>query len=223
MSANYLAEILLIIPPILVALSVHEAAHAWSADLLGDPTARLQGRLTLNPLAHLDPIGTVVLILTRMVGWAKPVPVDVRNLKNPVRDMFWIAGAGPASNILQAAVVGVGFRIFGADRFHGAFLGSLTGSGEGGILATLTGMVFFYFYINIILAWFNLLPIPPLDGSRIVMRFLSPGARNAYLRGSQYGILFLLLLIFVFRESFWRVMMVPVGFTAYVLGGVRLF
>ena len=216
MSSSYLAEILLIIPPILVALSVHEAAHAWSADLLGDPTARLQGRLTLNPLAHLDPIGTVVLILTRMVGWAKPVPVDVRNLKNPVRDMFWIAGAGPASNILQAAVVGAGLWIFAPGT-------RLFQTGQGDILGALVLMLHLYFYINIVLAWFNLLPVPPLDGSKILLRFLSPRARQAYMRGSRYGLIVLLLLIFVFRDAFWRMMAVPVGFTAYVLGGVRLF
>lgn len=217
MSTDYLAEIILLIPPILVALSVHEAAHAWSADRLGDPTARLQGRLTLNPLAHLDPIGTVVLILTRMIGWAKPVPVDVRNLKNPVRDMFWIAGAGPASNILQAAVVGVGFRLF-ADPGTQLFR-----TGQGGLLGGLILMVHFYFYINIILAWFNLLPIPPLDGSKIVMRFLSPRTRQAYMQTSRYGFIVLILLIFVFDDTFFRILMVPVGFTAYVLGGVRLF
>ncbi|MFO7768705.1 MAG: site-2 protease family protein [bacterium] len=217
MSATYLAEVLLIIPPILVALSIHEAAHAWSADLLGDPTARLQGRLTLNPLAHLDPIGTVVLVVTRMVGWAKPVPVDVRNLKDPVRDMFWIAGAGPASNIMQAAVVGVGFRLFAEPGMQ------LFRTGQGGLLGGLLLMLHFYFYINIVLAWFNLLPVPPLDGSKIVMRFLDHRTRRIYMRTSRYGLLVLILLIFVFDETFFRILMVPVGFTSYVLGGVQPF
>ena len=130
-------ELLLLVPPLLFALTFHEAAHAWTALRLGDPTAKLLGRLTLNPLVHLDPIGTIVFFIAR-IGWAKPVPVDVRYLRHPRRDMMWIALAGPASNVLLAFGFGLALRAIDAlgvsptsapmiTRFHatGAMAGTL--------------------------------------------------------------------------------------------------
>ncbi len=103
------AQIVIFLPAILLALTVHEAAHAWTANKLGDPTARLMGRLSLNPLVHLDPIGTIAIVVAG-VGWARPVPVDTRYLRKPKRDLFWIASAGPLSNLLQALVLGLLLR-----------------------------------------------------------------------------------------------------------------
>lgn len=216
-----LTTLLLVMPPLLGALVLHEVAHAWVADRLGDDTARLQGRLTLNPLAHLDPIGTVVLIVTQRIGWARPVPVDVSKLRDPRRDLFWIASAGPISNLLQAAVWGGAIRLMGVETFRRVAGGYHPGAGDWQGAFVL--MLFFAFQINIVLAWFNLLPIPPLDGSRLVLRFLSPGSTDAYLQFSRYGMLVLVAVIFVAPQLLWSVLGPPVGWTAYLLGGVRIF
>jgi Zn-dependent protease len=174
-----LSRLLIITPPILLALVLHEWAHAWTADRLGDPTARLQGRLSLNPLVHLDPVGTLMLLVTQRFGWARPVPVDVRNLKNPRRDLFWIASAGPASNLIQAAVLGGVIRLVGPEHMRPG-LAFLEGRTPSGIPEALLAMVALGFLVNIVLAWFNLIPVPPLDGSRLVMRFLPARSLQVY-------------------------------------------
>jgi len=135
---------------VLIAITIHEFAHAWMADRLGDPTARLAGRLTLNPLAHLDPLGTLALFLFR-VGWGKPVPIDQYNLRNPKRDSALIALSGPVSNIILAIIISVLYRFI---RF-----------------LPLT-IIYPFLAINLSLAFFNLLPIQPLDGSKIIVGFL---------------------------------------------------
>ncbi len=221
---DILRQLPILLPPILLALTVHEWAHAWTADRLGDPTAREQGRLTLNPLAHLDPIGTLVLIVTQRFGWARPVPVDPRNLAHPRRDMFWIAGAGPLSNLLQALAAGILMRLLGADRFLAAFSSWSQGFGVSGAGEIFMVMVFLAFFINIILAWFNLIPLPPLDGSKILLRFLNPQATATYLRVGRYGALILLVLLIVpgFRDLFWMILGPPVALTGYIFGGIAL-
>ena len=152
--------------PFLFALCFHEFAHGWVAMKKGDNTAKLMGRLTLNPFAHMDLIGTVVLPMVAaisgwaMFGWAKPVPVNPRNLKNPVEDMFWIALAGPLSNILLAfvgSIFWVGLTIYGP-----AF-------GDVSIGVKLLNA---FIYINVLLAVFNMIPIHPLDGGKVLARFL---------------------------------------------------
>ena len=214
---------MIILPPILMALTFHEWAHAWSANRLGDPTARLQGRLSLNPLVHLDPFGTLVLVLTQMIGWAKPVPVDTRYLRNPKRDLFWIASAGPIANLAMALVLGLVIRIGGPGHFMGAF-GSFSSSlPMQSLPEILSAMVFLCFYINILLAWFNMIPIPPLDGSKVVMRFLSPEATAAYMQFSRYGFLILIFLIFVIPGLLQSILMPPVTLTVYFFTGIRLF
>lgn len=166
-------ELLISAPPILLALTFHEFAHAWTANKLGDPTARNEGRLTLNPLAHLDPMGTIMLFIARF-GWAKPVPVDSRYLQHPRRDMMWIALAGPASNILLACACGIVLRRIGlAPSF--------------GMMETSIKMLFFSVQINLILAFFNLIPLPPLDGSRILTGLLPPKQAYQYSQLEQYG------------------------------------
>ena len=108
---DIIRQIVLLAFPVLIAVTFHELAHGYVADRLGDPTARLAGRLTINPLKHLDPIGTLVFIVTRMIGWAKPVPVNPYNLRNPKKDMIWVSLAGPAANLIIAFIAAVVFRI----------------------------------------------------------------------------------------------------------------
>lgn len=158
-----LYSLLLAVPAILIALTFHEFAHGYVAYHFGDPTAKNHGRLTLNPLAHLDPMGTIMIFLIHF-GWAKPVPVDPRYLGNPKRDMMWIAAAGPLMNMVLALISGIVIRIF-----IGA---GLAGSQAGEMTQIVFQMLYYSLYINLALAFFNLLPIPPLDGSKILAGLL---------------------------------------------------
>jgi len=172
---NELQTLFLRIPPILFALTIHEYAHGLVADRLGDPTARYAGRLTFNPLSHLDPIGTLMLLLVGF-GWARPVPVDPGNLRNPKRDMMWISLAGPGANIVLAAILGLILRAMGAGNI-------------------VWYMIWFGMSISLVLAIFNLIPIPPLDGSKILMGLLPPRLEYGYRRTERYGSLILMGLI----------------------------
>ena len=146
-------EVLILLIPVLVfALVFHEFSHAWVANQLGDPTAKYAGRLTLNPLAHLDIFGSLMILFVGF-GWAKPVPVDSRHLGNPRTDMMKIAFAGPASNLLLALISGTIIRATGD-------------------MGSITAMLEMFTYINIMLAVFNMIPIPPLDGSQIFSGFM---------------------------------------------------
>lgn len=194
---------------LLFAITVHEAAHGWSAYKLGDPTAYNLGRVTLNPIPHIDPIGTIIFPIILVVmsspflfGWAKPVPVNPLNLRNPRRDNFWISAAGPASN-LTVAIISLILIVFlkSIDPSVVYFLRVNILQMEGyaqsfnplGVLAfILYGMA----YINCLLAVFNLIPIPPLDGSGILMRFLSEDAIQKYERIRPFGFIILLALIY---------------------------
>jgi Zn-dependent protease len=158
-----LNTLLLAVPAILIALTFHEYAHAYVAFRLGDPTAKHMGRLTLNPLAHLDPMGTIMIFLIHF-GWAKPVPVDPRYLGNPKRDLMWISAAGPLMNMALALVSGILLRVFMAIGFANTYAGSPA--------SIIFQMLYFSLYINLALAFFNLLPIPPLDGSKILAGLL---------------------------------------------------
>jgi Zn-dependent protease len=158
--------LILLIPPLLFALTVHEAAHGLVALKLGDPTAKLLGRLTLNPLAHLDPLGSIIFLIPPHIGWAKPVPVDVRYLKHPRRDMMWIALAGPASNIILALVFGTILRIIDAVPHEMTSIAEMAA----------VRMVMWSVVLNLSLAVFNLIPIFPLDGSKILLGLLNPNA-----------------------------------------------
>ena len=179
--------IILLAPVILLALSVHEFAHGLVAYRLGDPTAKYAGRLTLNPLSHLDPIGTLMLFLVHF-GWAKPVPVDPRHFANPKRDMLWVALAGPASNMFLAFLSGLVIRFINAHP--GPFMGSFIGN-------SFTVMMVLSLQINLALAVFNLLPIPPLDGSKVLYGLLPPQYEHVTYNLERYGpgILFGLILL----------------------------
>ena len=186
-----LLTLLIMLPPLLFALTFHEFAHAWTALKFGDPTARLQGRLTLNPLMHLDPVGTVMLVITAFVGfglgWAKPVPVDTRYLKRPRQDMLWIALAGPVSNLILAFVCGW-------------ILSVVPPSDD--MVGTFREMALAGIRVNLSLAFFNLLPIPPLDGSRVVAGLLPAQQAYQYSQLEMYGPMLLIGLIMA--DSFLR-------------------
>jgi len=174
------------IPVFLLALTIHEFSHAWMANRLGDSTARLQGRLTLNPLAHLDPIGTLAIILIKF-GWAKPVPVDYRYLRNPRRDMMLIAAAGPASNLLLAA---------GSACLLQSLPWRMAGPQWAWLVVPLVNMLWAAVWVNVILANFNLLPIPPLDGSRVMSGLLPLRQALSFNRLEPYGFLIIFLVFF---------------------------
>lgn len=176
--------------PVLFAITVHETAHGWVANKLGDKTAYLQGRLTLNPIPHIDPIGTILVPLIFLsispfiFGWAKPVPVDARNLRNPKRDMAWVALAGPLSNFMMALLWGGIMKI-------GAYLiSSKTLDNNLILLMGQAGII-----INLVLAFLNLIPIPPLDGSRVVASLLPFKLALIYNRVESIGFLILIALL----------------------------
>jgi Zn-dependent protease len=177
--------LLLIAPPILLALTFHEYAHAYVANRLGDDTAKQSGRLSLNPLRHLDPLGTIMIFLVHF-GWAKPVPVNPYRLKNPKKDMLWISAAGPAANMILALASGILLRFIvatagEADRY--SFMG------------LLTYVVFMSLQINLALAIFNILPIAPLDGSKILSGLLPARFEKMLYFMERYGPFILLGLI----------------------------
>jgi len=198
------------LPVILAALTFHEYAHGWVADKLGDPTARLSGRLTFNPLAHLDPIGTLALIFSP-VGWAKPVPVNFNNLRRPRRDMVWVAVAGPGANLILAAVSAWSLRLF---EGGGAIVES---SWLAGLATPLYLMLQVSVLINVALAIFNLLPLPPLDGGRIVSGLLPPRQAASYGRLERYG--FVILLVLIFSGAVDRLIWPPIVLVAGLLLG----
>lgn len=176
--------IFIVLAIVLASLTVHEAAHAWTADRLGDPTARLLGRTSFNPIVHIDPIGTIVLPLLAAVsgfpilGWAKPVPVNVSQLRSPRRDFMLVAAAGPASNLLLALLAATAYR--------------LSVGGETAIAMTLFQAV----AINVLLAVFNLVPVPPLDGGNVLAGLLPSSAAGVFTALRPYGFLVLYALIF---------------------------
>ena len=188
-------ELLLLIPVLLFSLSLHEFSHGFVSYKLGDPTPKSQGRLTLNPLAHLDPIGSLVLILTRRFGWAKPVPINPNYYKKPRRGMMYVSLAGPASNFFLAAVFALTARII--FFFSSSSIPQLQMAGYSGLIQT----VFIFFQlaviINLSLGFFNLLPVPPLDGSKILMGILPPKF-DKYIRKLEgpYGMILLLILAY---------------------------
>jgi Zn-dependent protease len=189
-------ELVILVPVFLLALTIHEFAHGWMAARLGDPTARLQGRLTLNPLAHLDILGTLAIVLIGF-GWAKPVPVDSRYLQNPRRDMILIAAAGPASNLLLAAVAAFCFQTIP--------WGALLTHQSAWLIIPIASVVKTSVSVNVILAVFNLLPVPPLDGSRVLSGLLPLRQALAFSRLEPYGfmIIFLLFLSGIGNYMLW--------------------
>ncbi|MGB0909384.1 MAG: site-2 protease family protein [Nitrospirales bacterium] len=190
--------------PLIFAIVLHEYAHGWVANYYGDPTARLAGRLTMNPLAHIDRMGTIIVPLLCffmpggfMIGWAKPVPIQASRLHNPRRDMAYVAAAGPAMNlilaIISAIILGL---IVSADSYHAGTAGQ---EGEKDIvdmlLVPLAAMCWFSISINVVLMVFNLLPVPPLDGGRILASVLPPASAMTLHRLEPYGMFVILGII----------------------------
>ena len=177
---------------VLIALTIHEAAHAWTADRLGDPTARLLGRVSLNPIVHIDPVGTLLLPLLAaysglpIIGWAKPVPVNVSRLRNPQRDFAIIAAAGPISNLLQALAVGIVLHLVWPNR------GVMPAAPD----SVFLGVLYAAAQINVLLALFNLIPVPPLDGGNVLAGLLPPAAANLFVAMRPFGFLILYALMF---------------------------
>ena len=188
---NILRELALLAVPLLLAVTFHEAAHGYVADRLGDPTPRAAGRLTLNPFAHLDPMGTLVFVVTRAIGWAKPVPVDARYFRNPRRDMVWVGLAGPAANLVVAGVLALLCRLL-----LGALVADPDGWAATRVWAPLAMVSVRGVTLNLGLALFNLLPVPPLDGSRVLAGLLPPAAGGALAWLERYGFVLLLVLVF---------------------------
>ena len=171
-------DFILIAIPLLYAIILHELAHGWVAYVMGDPTAKVLGRMSLNPLKHLDPIGTLLLFIFGF-GWAKPVPVNFNQLRNRRLGMVMVSAAGIVTNMLLA--------------FAALFLSRLLSLSPSGMPAVL---LYYFAQINIILAAFNLIPLPPLDGSKILMGFASPNVQNFLFSIERYGIIIIIALLF---------------------------
>jgi len=211
----FLYRLSIAVIPVLFAITVHEVAHGWTARRLGDPTAERAGRLTLNPIKHIDPVGTVavpILLLlfsggSMVFGWAKPVPVMFQNLRNPRRDMITVAAAGPASNLVMA----MGWALLAASQ---EMLFGL----EGPAAAWFSGVCVMGILINSVLAVFNMLPVPPLDGGRVLAGLLPPQQAHFLHRIEPFGFMIVVLLmvsgvlwtllepfLFFFIDFFWSV------------------
>jgi len=177
--------IILLIPPILLALTFHEYMHGWVAYKLGDPTAKMAGRLTLNPFVHLDPFGTLMLFIVRF-GWARPVPVNPLNFRDPKKGVLYVSLAGPMANMFLAFLSGVAIRLIRAGSM--GFLPPV-------ILKPVFLMLLLSLQINIALAIFNLLPIPPLDGSKILFGILPARYEHIAIQMERYGSMVLFVVI----------------------------
>jgi Zn-dependent protease len=194
---------------LLLSLTIHEAAHAWSADKLGDPTARMLGRVSLNPLVHIDWIGTVLLPILAaisrfpLIGWAKPVPVNLHNLRHPRRDFMIVAAAGPISNFLQAFVAAGVLRM--------VWDGTV---GEDGV-GVLVTFLYIAVQVNLLLAFFNLIPVPPLDGGNVLLGLLPPSMAAVLDQVRQFGFLILYALMLTGIAS--ALIMPPTNFLMRVL------
>lgn len=197
-----ISKISIMLVPALLALTMHEVAHGYVAERFGDPTARLLGRLNLNPMRHLDPIGTVAIFVFGF-GWARPVPVNAGNLRRPKRDMIWVALAGPITNLLLA--------LSSALLLRGLGWLEITSLGEMELFIQaakpLHMMISFSLYINVLLGIFNIVPLPPLDGGRILTGILPESKALMISRLEPFG--FILILFLVFFTDIWSVMLEP--------------
>ena len=203
LSPQLIQALVIQIPPLLLAITVHEVAHGYIAMKKGDYTAQMLGRITLNPVRHIDPVGTVLFPLMLALsgtgfifGWAKPVPVNSFNFRNPKKDMVYVSLAGPASNLLLALAFAMVLRIMLWFPGDAAIRGSA-------ILTPLVAMIMWGIRISIILGVFNLLPIHPLDGSHILEGLLPPDMSRSYSRLAPYG--FIILIVLMITGLLWRI------------------
>jgi len=197
-------------PAILMALTIHEYFHGWTANKLGDRTAELNGRLTLNPIAHLDVLGTILMFVVGF-GWAKPVPINPMNFKDPKKGTLLVAIAGPLSNLATAVVAGlilsfmIPRMITGELVFQGAYV-------------VIPVFIILSFVYGIALAIFNLLPIPPLDGSRVLYAVLPDKQLRVYSQFERYGVL-VLFGLFIFADGIFRYIFLPASLLSEFLSG----
>lgn len=206
---GFLSGLVLKLPALLLAVTVHELAHALVADRLGDSTARRLGRITLNPLPHIDPLGALAFVLAGF-GWAKPVPVNPQNFRHPVRDMAWVAVAGPVSNFVVAFVALVAVRLLG--QVGGAFPF---------VAEPLGGVLFWAYVFNLALGIFNLIPLPPLDGGHF-LPYLFPRASWGFIHQLEQAGPFLLILLVLSGATRYVVQPVFNLISGFYLAAVRL-
>jgi Zn-dependent protease len=209
---QFFLKLSIMLVPALMAITCHEVSHGYIADKFGDNTARSMGRLTLNPIKHLDIFGTLMVFVVG-IGWAKPVPVNFNNLRHPKRDMIWVAAAGPITNFALAFFSALAMRVL---------VYAAQGVPEGSPLATfidpITLMLAFSVYINLLLAIFNLIPVPPLDGGRVAVGLL-PYRQSALLaRVEPFGMIIIILLVF-FTDAFSYVISPALSFAIHLLAG----
>src|SRR5208283_3279684 len=207
MTSSRIVEILYQMIAFLFAISVHESAHAWTASRCGDPTARMLGRVSLNPIRHIDLFGTIILPLVAaisgipLLGWAKPTPVDPRNFRHPMMDDILTSVAGPVSNFIVAsgALLLLGGISLSSASGHALVMG-LPGAASGSVLAFAAMLLYALMIIKIVLAVFNLIPVPPLDGSHVLRHFLPASARMVY---DRIGFFALLALVYLGGGLLW--------------------
>jgi len=207
-------ELILVIPVLLLSLSIHEYSHGYVSYLLGDPTPKINGRLTLNPIKHLDLMGSLVLLITRRIGWAKPVPINPRYYKNPKKGLMLVGIAGPGSNLIMAIFFALIFRVV-------IFFSNASSIGSIGVQVSDLQYVLLRFLllaviVNLSLGFFNLLPIPPLDGSNI-LRGILPSNLEKYLNKLQGPIGMVVLLILAYTGILWSMISPFVNFFLGVL------
>lgn len=221
-----IVEILYQMIAFLFAISVHESAHAWTASRCGDPTARMLGRVSLNPIRHIDPIGTIVLPLIAayqfggLIGWAKPTPVDPRNFRHPVMDDVLTSVAGPVSNFIVATgallILGcISLSSATARTVIMALSGGFDVGASDSMWVPIAMLLYTLMVVNVWLAVFNLIPVPPLDGSHVLRHFLSDPVRMVY---DRIGIFGLMALVFLAPSLLNRLIDPPVRFYVFMLG-----
>ncbi|HKL74912.1 MAG TPA: site-2 protease family protein [Halanaerobiales bacterium] len=203
-------QLIFLIPILLISLSFHEFLHGYASYKLGDPTPKINGRLTLNPLAHLDPIGSLVLLITRRFGWAKPVPINPNYYKNPRKGMMIVGIAGPGANFMLALLFSATIKlILNFSQY------SLRGFG-GNFVNLLLQFLVMAIMINLSLAFFNLIPIPPLDGSKILRGFL-PAKFDQYFNKLEGPAGMVVLIILLYTGIIWNIIGPIINFLLQIL------
>jgi Zn-dependent protease len=209
---QFFLKVSIMLVPALMAITCHEVSHGYIADKFGDNTARSMGRLTLNPIKHMDILGTIMVFVVG-IGWAKPVPVNFNNLRHPKRDMIWVAAAGPITNFVLAALSALAMRLL-------VYLaaGIPDSSPLASIIDPVTLMLAFSVYINLLLAIFNLIPVPPLDGGRVAVGLLPYRPSMALAKVEPFGMIIIIALVF-FTNIFGHVISPVLSFGVNLLAG----